>query len=467
MRHLKIYIMKYFRLQLSQWKLFLSFALLATACNKQESASNSVADDVAGFLYTTTNGEGTNQVVRFARHSDGSLSDETAFSTNSMGGADRTMGGDAHGDFDFQGGVQIIGNYLLAVNAGGNDISVFQLDRSNGDLTHKSNVPSGGGRPISIAYTKKSGSDDQYWIVVGNQLANPNVQKDPPNLERYPNDAYFEADLTQPDASDNQRNIQLFSFSAADGSLTSVMTLDTYVRANGGPSCVAFSEDGTKLAVTTWGISHFATMNTLLDEQHPSRVYVYDFSEGAVSGERFFEEEGVAGSIGFSWAKGSDSKLYVSNFNLTNDKLDNALTVLEDNGSEVVKKENSGISNPAGHDEACWTAINPAGNTLFVAGFATNVVSSFDISGSGANLFQTEKRGDLAPMGDSKELLVTHDNRYLYNLGSFGSFSINQFDIRGSGITYKKQYIINAAADGKDLPGKYNFLGLADFDIAQ
>ncbi len=439
-----------------------------TSCDKNENnTSNSTTDEVAGYVYTTTNGEGTNQVIRFARHNDGSLSDESAFSTNSMGGADRSMGGDAHGDFDSQGAVQIIDNYLLAVNAGGNDVSVFSLDKTNGNLTHKTNTPSGGGRPVSIAYHKKEGSDNEYWIVVGNQLNNPNVQKDEPMIERYPDDAFHMQDLTMPDASDNQRNIQLFSFDVSDGTLTSVMTLDNYVRENGGPTCVSFSDDGSKLAVSTWGIAHFATMMTSLDEQHPSRVYVYDFADGAVSNERYFEEQGIAGTIGFNWAKNSNSKMFVSNFNLTADMQDNALTVLSDDGSAVTKSENHAVTDPAAMNEACWTVMNPAGNTLFVASFATNLVSSFDISGSAANLYQSEKRGDLAPMGDSKELLITRDNKYLYNLGSFGSFSINRFDIRGSGITYMNQTILSTTADGAGLPGKYNFLGLADFDVVQ
>lgn len=442
------------------------FSTFIISCDKNEnSTSNSTTEKVAGYLYTTTNGESTNQVIRLARHDDGSLSDETAFSTNSMGGADVSMGGDAHGDFDSQGAVQIIENYLLAVNAGGNDIAVFSLDRTNGNIAHKGNTPSGGGRPVSIAYTKKQGSENEYWIVVGNQLNNPNVQKDPPMLERYPDDAFHAQDLTMPDASDNQRNIQLFSFDAADGMLTSVMTLDTYVRENGGPTCVSFSEDGTKLAVSTWGIAHFATMMPSLEEQHPSRVYVYDFSNGMVTGERFFEEQGIAGTIGFSWARGSNTKLFVSNFNLTADMQDNALTVLSDDGSMLTKSEHHAVTNPASANEACWTAMNPAGNVLFVASFATNLISSFDISGSNAALYQVEKRGDLAPMGDSKELMVTRDSKYLYNLGSFGSFSINQFALTGSGMEYKKQYIFSTTADGAGTPGKYNFLGLADFDV--
>ncbi|MEP6713080.1 MAG: hypothetical protein ABJA37_11715 [Ferruginibacter sp.] len=435
-----------------------------SSCNKDHGGGG---NNVAGYLYTTTNGESTNSVVRFTRHNDGSLSDEKAYTTNSKGGADVSAGGDAHGDFDSQGGVQIIGNYLLNVNAGGNQISVFGLDKTNGNLTFKANTNSGGTRPVSIAYTKKSGSADEYWLVVGNQWNNPNVQKDGAAIERYPNDAFHMMDLTQPDATDNERNIQLFSFNSTTGALISVAQLDKYVRENGGPSCVRFSEDGTKLAVGTWGIAHFDTEVTSLDEQHPSRVYVYNFSNGTVSGKRYFEEAGISGTIGFSWDKNSNSKLYASNFNLIPGKQSNSVTVLSDNGSAVTKTANFGSTPAAAINESCWTTLNPTGDKLYVASFQTNLVSAFSLTGTSLSYITNVPRGDLAPHGDSKELWVSPDNRFLYNTGALQSFSINRFDISGSNVTYKTQTILATTADGKGIAGKYNFLGLMGFDLSQ
>ncbi|MEO6358236.1 MAG: hypothetical protein ABIO56_16500 [Ferruginibacter sp.] len=436
-----------------------------SACKKENNGTdNNSKDEVTGYLYTTTNCQ-NNKVVRFTRHGDGSLTDEKAYATNSKGGADVTAGGDAHGDFDSQGGVQIIDNYLLNVNAGGNQVSVFSLDKTNGDLTFKSNTSSGGTRPVTIAYTKKAGSVDEYWVVVGNQWNNPNVQKDGAAIERYPDNAFHLMDLTQPDATDNERNIQLFSFNSATGALTSVSQLDKFVRENGGPTCVSFSADGTKLAVGTWGIAHFATEVTSLDEQHPSRVYVYDFSNGAISGERYFEEAGIAGTIGFSWDKSSNSTLYVSNFNLTPEKQNNSVTVLSDNGSSVTKTSNFSVTPATAINEACWTVLNPSGNKLYVASFQTNLVSTYTVSGSALTYASNEPRADLAPNGDSKELWVTPDDKFLYNTGAFQSFSINRFDISGTGIDYKAQTILATTADGAGIAGKYNFLGLMGFDV--
>jgi 6-phosphogluconolactonase (cycloisomerase 2 family) len=351
------------------------------------------------------------------------------------------------------------------VNAGGNTVSVFSLDRSNGNLTLKNNVPSGGTRPVGIAFTKKGSSDSDYWVVVANQWNNPNVQKDGAMIERYPNNAFHQMNLKAADATDDQRNIQLFSFNASTGALTSERQLDNYVRENGGPTTVCFSDDGSKLAVTTWGIAHFSTMNPSLSEQKPSRVYVYNFANGNVSGERFFEEEGIAGTIGFNWAKGNNTRLFVSNFNLTTAKINNSVTVLSDNGTNVTKSAGLGVTSMSAINEACWTVLNPAGNKLYVASFATNLVSTFNVTVSGLSFSSSEARSGTAPMGDSKDVYVTPDNKYLYNLGSFKSYSINGFTIDGNTIDYKTQTFLATTKSGAGVAGKYNFLGLTGFDI--
>lgn len=420
---------------------------------------------VVGYLYTTTNGEGVNKVVRFSRHLDGSLSDEKSYSTNSKGGANVAAAGEAHGDFDAQGGVQIIGDYLLNVNAGGNNISVFSLDKKTGDLSFKNNVSSGGTRPVSIGYTKKNSSSDEYWVIVGNQWNNPAILKDGDSIERFPNNEFYMHDLTQPDPTDNERNIQLFTFNTTTGALTNIRQLDKYDRENGGPTTVRFSNDGMKLAVATWGIANFITMHPSLQEQRPSRVYVYDFANGTVSNRRYFEEQGIAGTIGFSWEKTGNSTLYVSNFNLIATKRDNSVTVLSDNGSTVSKIGNYASTSPNGINQSCWTEMNADGTKLYVTSFFTNLVSTFEVNGSALNFEGSEKRGGLAPAGDSKELWLSPDGKYLYNTGALSSFSINLFDVTGNSLRYRSQTILKTTADGKGIMGKYNFLGLKGFDI--
>ncbi|MEO6915684.1 MAG: beta-propeller fold lactonase family protein, partial [Chitinophagaceae bacterium] len=204
--------------------------IMLSACKKNEYHPT---NKTTGYLYTSINGEGENRIVRFSRAEDGSLSAEKSWPTGTNGGANVGAGGDAHGDFDAQGAVQLIDNWLLAGNAGGNQVSVFAVDHASGDLSFKSNTASGGTRPVSIAFTRKANTNNEYWVVVANQWNNPNVQKDGAKIERYPNNAFFQTDLTKPDASDAQRNISLFTFNAATGALSPDKLLDTYNRENG------------------------------------------------------------------------------------------------------------------------------------------------------------------------------------------------------------------------------------------
>jgi hypothetical protein len=434
-------------------------------------AGPALAKDVVGYLYTSLNGEGTNHVISLERYSDGTLGKQKAYTTRSKGGANRGAGGDAAGDFDSQGALQIIGDNLLVVNAGGNTISVFKLNKANGKLSQRKNVSSNGTRPVSIAYYKKPGSATDYWVVVGNQWNNPNVQKGGDGegaLEMYPN-AAFHADGGGHEKVLKDRNIYLYSFNAVTGKLTPEKVLDTYNGTNGGPATVAFNNDGTKLAVSTWGIAHFSTATPT--HQKPSRVYVYDFdtTSGKIANRRYYEEAGISGSIGLSWDKRT-STLFVSNFNLTTDKRDHSLTVLRDDGSNVTKIANFGTGVGADIDEACWTYVNAKGDKLYVSSFGGNFISVFDVAPDGTvskigsnseTVF--EGRGMNIPAGDTKDMFISDDGKFMYNLGAYQSFGIALFSVESDGtLSYQNETNVKAATETG--PGAYNFLGLIGFD---
>jgi 6-phosphogluconolactonase (cycloisomerase 2 family) len=127
----------------------LPFALLALALAGPAvgSASAHGRSNVTGHVYVNDNTPGTNTIAAFDRHADGSLT-PTAGSPFSAGGAG-TGGGLAS-----QGALQITdhGRYLLAVDAGSNQVSVLRV-RPNGALrlVHDGLVASGGTLPVSIA----------------------------------------------------------------------------------------------------------------------------------------------------------------------------------------------------------------------------------------------------------------------------------------------------------------------------
>src|SRR5947207_6683490 len=111
------------------------------------SGSASAASDVVGHLYVNDNTAGTNTIAAFDRHEDGTL-------TPLHGSPFATGGAGTGAGIGSQGALQITsdGKYLLAVNAGSNQISVLRIN-SDGELAPVGGGPvsSGGIEPVSIA----------------------------------------------------------------------------------------------------------------------------------------------------------------------------------------------------------------------------------------------------------------------------------------------------------------------------
>ena len=140
-----------------------SIALSAVVAWATNSALASQPGTV-GAVYTmtnATNAAGGNQVLVYDRLADGSLSFAEAYAT----------GGDGSGDgLGSQGGVILSDNHrwLLVVNAGSNEISVFEVEKDG--LTLMDREDSGGVRPVSVAihgdlvYVVNAGSDSVFGL---------------------------------------------------------------------------------------------------------------------------------------------------------------------------------------------------------------------------------------------------------------------------------------------------------------
>jgi 6-phosphogluconolactonase (cycloisomerase 2 family) len=122
----------------------LSLAAITAAA---AAGSSSASSDVIGHLYVNDNTTGANTIAAFDRHSDGSLTP--------MRGSPFAAGGVGTGTgIGAQGALQITtdGKYLLAVDAGSNQISVLRI-KNDGELDSVGGgaVSSGGIEPVSIA----------------------------------------------------------------------------------------------------------------------------------------------------------------------------------------------------------------------------------------------------------------------------------------------------------------------------
>src|SRR5664280_2588329 len=99
-------------------------------------------DGAAGFVYTETNGASGNAVLAFARAGDGSLTAIGSFATGGLGSG---------GGLGSQGAITLAGDgqWLLAVNAGSNDVSLFRV-RDGGGLILADRAAAGGTLPTSV-----------------------------------------------------------------------------------------------------------------------------------------------------------------------------------------------------------------------------------------------------------------------------------------------------------------------------
>jgi 6-phosphogluconolactonase len=124
-----------------------TIVLLVLAAAAATAGRASAADDVIGHLYVNDNTAGTNTIAAFDRHRDGTLT--------ALPGSPFAAGGAGTGaGIGSQGALQITGDgkYLLAVDAGSNQISVLRI-KSDGSLNPVGGGPvsSGGIEPVSIA----------------------------------------------------------------------------------------------------------------------------------------------------------------------------------------------------------------------------------------------------------------------------------------------------------------------------
>lgn len=118
-----------------------------TAVGAQVASASPFGSPVIGHVYVNDNTAGTNTIAAFARHADGSLTTAPG-SPFATGGAGTGVGTGSEGALQQTDN----GRYLLAVDAGSNQISVLQIE-PDGTLR---NIPGGtvssdGTEPVSIA----------------------------------------------------------------------------------------------------------------------------------------------------------------------------------------------------------------------------------------------------------------------------------------------------------------------------
>ena len=330
---------------------------------------------VAGFLYSVNNDTQKNGVAVLEQNADGSMT-EIAGSPFPTGG--KGLGG---GDIDQQGAIRVHGNYVLAVNPGGDSVAVFRKgDRGMLTPVPGSPFPSGGPAPLSLTIH----GDLVYVANQAPPLANPSAA---------PNIVGFRMD--------------------DEGKLTPIPNSTIAFPVGHGPAQVEFSPGGEVIVVTA-GFQEAAT----------SSVHSYKVQKDGTLKEAPgspVHVMGASGDVGFSWNPKGD-QIYVSNFR------GSAVAVFDISKETGSVKQAGGTIGTQG-TAACWTALSADGRTLYIANFVSNSISAFDVSAGGKlTLLGTTNRRVESSTADTKDMAIPPDGKFLYVVGS-GAREVSAFSI--------------------------------------
>jgi 6-phosphogluconolactonase (cycloisomerase 2 family) len=344
------------------------------------SASPSVlgAEDSAGHLYVNDNTAGTNTIAAFDRHADGTLTPLTGSPFAAGGAGTGTIVGS-------QGALQVTsdGRYLLAADAGSNQISVLRI-RRDGSLRPVEGSPfsSGGIEPVSIAvhnhlvYVANEGNKTTGGNYTGFTLDDDGALTPlsgstvPLSATANPGDILFNSTGT---------NLIGIEVGTTD---PSTFLIDSFVVGKSGRITPAAGSPFHAQAAGPFG-SEFSPTN-------PTHLYVTNAHAGAGNGSVSAFHVSRAGSLssigaspvfngqtGTCWLEISPDGKYVFTVNTGSTTVssyriqpDGSLAYL----SSTAFKSGKGIA-------ALDARLDPAGRNLYVVDAHLNAVSAFAVSG--------------------------------------------------------------------------------------
>ena len=339
-------------------------SLLATLSSPLLRADDESDNDRGGqFLYTMSNAAAANMVMVYRRMAGGVLSPVGPVATGGKG-AGKGLGS--------QGSLVLSnsGNWLLAANAGSDDISVLRVTSSG--LTLASRTPSGGHMPISITVSGRM----VYVLNAGT-----------PN------------------------NITGFRLGQS-GSLTAIPNGSAPLStpfANGAQ--VQFNADGEQLVVTEKGTN-------LID--------VFPVGHNGALGSRLSTPS--HGLTPFGFAFGKRNRLLVSEaFGGAANASAASSYSLNDSGVLDVVSGSVGTQQSA----ACWLVIDPSGRHAYTTNTGSNTVSLFNVDSYGTLTLVSSVAGS-TPTGGPIDAAFSADGRYLHVLTG-GAASIVTFQVQSNG----------------------------------
>ena len=337
-------------------------------------------DRVVGQVYVDDNAAGANSVAGFDRHADGSL---TALpgSPFSTGGAGTGQGAAE------QGALQLSpdGRFLLAVDAGSDQISVLRI-RPDGSLVLAKGglVSSGGATPVSVAAVARDRGDDLVYVA---------------------------------NSGAGGSNYTGFTLSRR-GELRPIPSSTVALPDGSAPSDILFNGDGTRAAGTRVGPS-------LIDSFTVDTAGRLHAAPGSP-----YSGQGL-GQLGAEFRPTNDDQLFVSNaHNGPGLGTVSAYRVGRDGGLTSIG--NGPVAD--GQTAPCWVEITRDGRFLFTANTAQPSISSYTIARDGTLSLVGSTPLDAARQKGPTDLRLAPDGHVLYQLTA-GADAISTFGVDGGSLT--------------------------------
>jgi 6-phosphogluconolactonase (cycloisomerase 2 family) len=350
------------------------------------SAAGEQSSTVVGHVYVNDNTAPINTVAGFDRHADGSLT-PTPGSPFVVGGS-----GGGHPDAS-QGSLQLSADarYLLAVDAGSNQISVLRTKPDGTLQAVGAPVASGGVDPVSIAV-----HDNLVYI------ANAGPGNGP-----------------------GDTNYTGFTLNAG-GQLRPIPN-STYVLPNDSkPGQILFNGDGTRLAGTRIATSQIDSFTVGNDGRlTPAPGSPYD-------AQAFSPPQGY-GQLGSEFNPTNPDQLFVSDAHTAGGAA--AFPGLVSSFADAADGALTPVGAPVANDggAACWIEISHDGNFLFVVNTASASISSYSIGAGGTLTFlHSTATGQIG--AGAEDARLSPDGSTLWVVES-GTNAVTGFTVNGGTLT--------------------------------
>jgi 6-phosphogluconolactonase (cycloisomerase 2 family) len=326
--------------------------LTAFTASAQKSLRGPSENLHSGAVYVLTNQVENSIAVFYRNNKDGTLSSAGTFSTGGAGNPVAIPPDPPTDPLASQGSLVLRDEYLFAVNAGSNEISVLRVGKNS--LTLVDVVDSGGLRPISLTVYEN-------LLYVLNEGGTPNI-----------------TGFTIGD----------------DGTLTPIAdsTRPLIGGAMADPAEVGFSPDGSLLVVT---------------EKMGNRLDTYTVSEKGLPGQPVANAS--SGMTPFGFAFNDDGYLVVSEA-FGGMPGQGKVSSYEASVSDGILSVISG-SVPNSQTASCWVVI---GKYAFVSNTGSGTISSYRIRDDGSLELIEAVAGSTGAGSTPIDMALSNNNRFLY-----------------------------------------------------